>query len=241
MTGAPSVDRVCEACCKPFKTYPYKVAQGKGRFCSPKCHYGPRVASTCGTCGKAMLLKRYLAAPGKPRYCSRACATPNPENRRFVLLTSGDVGFIPARDGDVITWVLVSSDATDMALRTWAINGGYVTRPVHRGPHGRMHRDVMGLVAGDGKIVDHINGDPLDNRRCNLRIVTSAQNSQNLRGPRKSASGLRGVSKSDNPNRWKAYCGSDYLGSFRSPEEAAARAAAERAARGWLTGAEVNR
>ena len=47
----------------------------------------------------------------------------------------------------------------------------------------RMHRQILGLepgvhVEGD-LIVDHINGDTLDNRRNNLRLVTRKQNSNN--------------------------------------------------------------
>ena len=42
-----------------------------------------------------------------------------------------------------------------------------------------MHRQIMG--AKQSQIVDHRNGDTLDNRRDNLRIVTSQQNSTNQR------------------------------------------------------------
>ena len=42
-----------------------------------------------------------------------------------------------------------------------------------------MHREILGLKAGDGRHTDHINGDGLDNRRCNLRICTRSQNHQN--------------------------------------------------------------
>jgi hypothetical protein len=41
----------------------------------------------------------------------------------------------------------------------------------------QMHRFILKAQAGE--LVDHINHNRLDNRRCNLRIVTAAQNSWN--------------------------------------------------------------
>lgn len=43
----------------------------------------------------------------------------------------------------------------------------------------RLHRVIMGLSRGDGKIIDHINHDGLDNRRENLRVVTLSENALN--------------------------------------------------------------
>lgn len=42
----------------------------------------------------------------------------------------------------------------------------------------RMHRLVMS--AGAGQAIDHVNGDGLDNRRCNLRFSTQSQNLANI-------------------------------------------------------------
>ncbi|MFD0853487.1 HNH endonuclease [Actinomadura adrarensis] len=43
----------------------------------------------------------------------------------------------------------------------------------------RLHRAVMACSPGDGLVIDHINRNPLDNRRENLRIVSAAINQQN--------------------------------------------------------------
>lgn len=54
-----------------------------------------------------------------------------------------------------------------------------------------MHHLLLG--AADGQLVDHINDDPLDNRRANLRIVTPQQNVQNKRPSSCSLTGINGV------------------------------------------------
>lgn len=74
----------------------------------------------------------------------------------------------------------------------------------------------------EGHVVDHINGDPLDNRRSNLRIASNQQNSWNRR-PR-SDSGLLGVRKSG--DQWMAAIYPNLtpisLGTYETKELAAA-------------------
>lgn len=85
-----------------------------------------------------------------------------------------------------------------------------------------MHRFI--LNAPPDKHVDHINGDGLDNRRSNLRLVTPAQNQQNLR-TRQSKTGFRGVQydprKRRHYARIKANNQKIWLGFFDSAEDAA--------------------
>lgn len=84
-------------------------------------------------------------------------------------------------------YALVSNrDYAEVARYAWSLSSdGYAISAF-----GSMHRMIMGYP--DYRIVDHKSGDRLDNRRCNLRIATPAQNSYN-RGTRPGRSGYRGV------------------------------------------------
>lgn len=87
-----------------------------------------------------------------------------------------------------------------------------------------LHRVIT--EAPPGMVVDHINGDGLDNRRCNLRVCTYAQNLANRGRSRHSASPYKGISK-DRRGNWRASVGPStrryrVSGSFKTPEEAAA-------------------
>lgn len=65
-----------------------------------------------------------------------------------------------------------------------------------------MHRLIMNPP--DGVFVDHINGDGLDNRRENLRLVTRQQNMANSRKRHVGQSKYKGVSQARNSPRWRA-------------------------------------
>jgi hypothetical protein len=109
-------------------------------------------------------------------------------------------------------------------------NGGYAHRTTSRingkRHHLLMHREIMSPIP-NGMEVDHINGDKLDNRRCNLRYSTPRQNRHNRTRYSNSTTGFKGVSlkkdKKTKPfqahicDRWKKH----HLGYFDTPEEAA--------------------
>lgn len=72
--------------------------------------------------------------------------------------------------------------------------------------------------------IDHINGDPLDNRLANLRLATRSQNLANTKLLPSNTSGFKGVSFSKKLHRWRAsICINQqrkHLGFFNSPEAA---------------------
>jgi hypothetical protein len=65
-----------------------------------------------------------------------------------------------------------------------------------------MHR--MLLDPPKGFMADHINGDRLDNRRCNLRVVNALQNAQNRKKNQNSRSMYKGVSWKVSNGKWQA-------------------------------------
>jgi HNH endonuclease len=108
----------------------------------------------------------------------------------------------------------------------------------HRFIH--LARLVVGLEEGNPLVADHINGNPLDNRRINLRVCPHAKNMLNRRMHKNNTSGFKGVTQVG-PNRWAANIALEghfyYLGVFDSPEKAH-QAYCEAAA--WLHGEFAN-
>lgn len=87
----------------------------------------------------------------------------------------------------------------------------------------KMHRMVM-MVSGK-EMIDHINHDTLDNRKCNLRICLSSNNQHNGKIRSDNTSSYKGVILNKKSGRWRSrimYNGKRiHLGYFDTPLEAA--------------------
>lgn len=96
---------------------------------------------------------------------------------------------------------------------TWRLHRqGYATRGGGCGNF-MMHHEVFGKPP-KGFMVDHINGNKLDNRRANLRLATKSQNNANS-VPRRSASkssSFKGVSWNEAAQGWRAQIQKDGKG-----------------------------
>jgi hypothetical protein len=107
-------------------------------------------------------------------------------NIAYVTLTKGYEAVIDAVDVDIVArfnWTAYLTTSTVYAARKDTSGAKQINF--------YLHRAIMGNPAGIE--VDHINGDGLDNRRCNLRAATRSQNAQNTRVRSDNTSGVKGV------------------------------------------------
>lgn len=98
-------------------------------------------------------------------------------------------------------------DYEHLSQYKWRLGGnGYVNRDIWRNGKSNvisMHRQIMGLRQGDGKLVDHINRNPLDNRRKNLRIANKSLNALNAKIRSDNKSGIRNISFDKSKDKWR--------------------------------------
>ena len=124
-------------------------------------------------------------------------------------------------------------DYEKLTQYSWCYHGdGYAARGYHNNGKliiEKMHQAVIGK-APDGFVIDHINGNKLDNRKCNLRYVTVQQNCFNRkrRSPVQvgvNPSKYKGVTWRNDRGKWRSnitHCGRRiYLGLYDTEEEAA--------------------
>ena len=106
---------------------------------------------------------------------------------------------------------------------------GYPTYRCCNGDLLTMHVWVVGPPP-PGLVIDHINGNKLDNRRSNLRLLTVADNGLNRHRSNKNnrSSGTPGVSWCTASQKWRVQIrrhGRDYFGGYFSAEADARDAA----------------
>jgi len=98
---------------------------------------------------------------------------------------------------------------------------GYVKQKNKKQTTILMHRLIMN--AKKGEIIDHINRNPLDNRKKNLRLSNKSKNAANCKIHKHNTSGYKGVSKYR--NKFKAYIVKNnkqiHIGCFYTKKEAA--------------------
>lgn len=105
--------------------------------------------------------------------------------------------------------IVDDSDFAELnALKWHAAGNGYAVRSqrVKNGNDLKIFMHKVLLNAAPGQLVDHKDGDKLNNRRSNLRLADRAGNSMNRRRGRDNTTGLKGIVRRSRVGgtRWEA-------------------------------------
>lgn len=143
------------------------------------------------------------------------------------------IGYVPLTRGN---FALVDADDVPLLQRyNWATQKSakahcYAHTTIYKGPKqpswARMHRFLLN-VSEPNTLVDHKNGNTLDNRRVNLRTATHSQNIMNSGCRINNLSKLKGAFRSVTPAGTVRFTSSvtvngttHHIGSFRTAEAA---------------------
>lgn len=136
---------------------------------------------------------------GKP-YCNKhwlrmynnGTIEPKKRERTNTYDVRGDVTIVTTSNGR--TFTVDTADLPAVQRYSWCYSKtGYLVANI-RNKVVKLHRY---LLEPDASLaVDHINGDPSDNRRCNLRICTFKDNARNIGIQKNNTTGVNGVKKS---------------------------------------------
>lgn len=143
------------------------------------------------------------------------------DGRRGQCWIENNICQIPLKDGTI---ALCDEDRMDKVnLYTWYSHkstGGYPAAYVDGNKCMHLHRF---LYPEAKEHLDHINGNILDNRSCNLRFATNRENSRNANKRHDNTTGYKGVVRAK--NGFECRIGYNYkryfLGYFKNAEEAA--------------------
>lgn len=140
----------------------------------------------------------------------------------FIVKGNQAAGILPCG-----TKFYIDKDMIESISQFWWHRGpkNYVVSEQRGLPKLYLHRLVMGLSTNDEGIADHINRNPLDCRRDNLRMVTPQQNSMNKSLQSNSQTGYVGVAYISSRGVYRAQIGLNnqdiYLCQSKDPRECA--------------------
>lgn len=188
-------EATCCVCGKTFKMTKTQFNKNNKKYCSRGCYLKDKTTSVvmyCENCGKEIKVQQRKLTTSKHHYCSRKCSKEITKKKifcfeSFAILYVGSYEYkIDLEDVEKVSkmnWIYISNK-TPYARSTKRI---------------LLHRYIMNCP--NDKIVDHINGDIFDNRKCNLRITNPVVNAFNkLIDVKKTRTGYTGITVD---NRWK--------------------------------------
>lgn len=144
----------------------------------------------------------------------------------------GNCVFVKAEDGhyrytclDGGSFIFDEEDLNLVTRYRWYLSNGYPVTRSNGGEYKKLTRLMFGLTGETDVDVDHIDGDPSNNCRNNLRISCHMENMWNTKLRRGNKTGYKGVSFDTEKSKYQAQIVENknhhFLGYYFNPEDAA--------------------
>lgn len=190
-----------------------EVIEFSGYHVFPNGRRKPKYLCKC-ECGSIVSVNKFSLVYGYSKSCgcrrSKRDEYVIKEEYAELITDSGDKALI-----DI-------SDIEELKQVYWYKQKDGYFRGKSNGKYILLHRFIMNCP--ENMVVDHINHDKSDNRKCNLRIVTSHQNSMNSSARKTNISKRVGVHWNKRDCLWYATIGYKYrhihLGAYKKYEDA---------------------
>jgi hypothetical protein len=194
---------------KKFGKWKVLKYAGKG-----KGHVGSRWLCQC-ECGTVSILVGSELRSRRTQSCKKC------SRRNNIYKLMSDYGRCTTADGK--SFIFDLEDYDFIKGFTWRLDCQNYVKTSIDGKTVALHRLL--LQPALGKEIDHINLDPTDNRRRNLRLATRQENERNKSLSKANTSGYKGVHWHKHRNKWRAMIKvnqkSIHLGLFEEVDEAA--------------------
>ena len=163
---------------------------------------------------------------------------PSPKLLRKLMRYDPRTGELFWRERTPDMFIATERRSSKSLCKAW--NKRYAGKQTFKAKHvfGYMHGTICGKTISAHRVawailhnewpatqIDHIDGNPANNKQDNIRLATAAQNSQNRKLPKHNTSGIKGVFWSKHKNRWHARIGHNgkkiHIGYFKTKRQAA--------------------
>lgn len=219
--------KLCPVCNKEFEVSSKHKNQV---YCSRKCAGITQRKTTetkCDYCGKLFYKPISQTRGYEKHFCSNECRY-KANRQTNVIYYENDYAYMLLEKDDVILKVLFDVDDVDkvnqykwhLHLRERDMRYDVCTNTYYDKDKKRVYLNLARFLMNcpQNLTIDHINRNPLDNRRKNLRICTQFINNLNKGN---NTSGCVGVTWDKSKNKWRTFINAKYLGHFDDFEDAA--------------------
>lgn len=192
--------------------------------------YAPKINRVCFACGE-----RAVCSIDGVWYCNKHYlkmyfygTLDSGRKSKNTVSIIGDIVELKTTKGETI--LIDATDLEQVNKYTWCVSKtGYAVANINHKVT-KLHRYI--LSPSENQIVDHINGNKLDNRRCNLRLCDNASNVRNSKLQTNNKTGYPGIRLTESSTynvRITVNRKEIHVGNFKTLEEAIeARIKAER-------------